>query len=247
VRGVRRTRRRCMKTCFVTIHGTRARGICWASLPSGWQHQDIAFPKSAHIPPPVYGRKELPPSAEPMSGGLKLRVIASNAKVCLMILAAGIAGFSSCRDPVVGHRVRTIRYHVTVRVLGDRGLPVSDVKVSMKESWQSWKSRGSGGNAKSEEPFFRQRWASDFVPCYESVTDAQGEATIRIENTAMDQTTGSTPPANRDIVSNREFIVKLEGEKVQEQMLLVIEPGAIGNGKSCTIEIEAIEKPKYVP
>ena len=166
----------------------------------------------------------------------KLSVILSNAKVCLIILATGMVGLSGC-DPV-----RTIRQSVKVTVMDDHGLPASDVKVSMKESWESW----GEGVAESERSYYRQEWASDFVPWYEGVTNAQGKAAIAIEETALDRTRGSEPPANRDIVSSREYVVKLQGQNVQNAMRVVMKPGAIGIGKQYTIRIEEIEKPRYV-
>jgi hypothetical protein len=172
----------------------------------------------------------------------------ANSKSCLLvsgilvrsiILATGIVSLSGC-DPV-----RTIRHNVRMAVLGEQRLPVGDVKVSMKESWESWQTWGGGIKA-DEEAYYRQRWASDFVPWLAGVTDAQGGAVIPIEITALDRTRGNEPPANRDTVSNREYIIRLQGQKAEDELRLVMKPGASAKGKSFTVTVVEIERPRYV-
>jgi hypothetical protein len=51
----------------------------------------------------------------------------------------------------------------------------------------------------------------------------------------------------RDAVSNREFLVKVRGKKAQDEMRVAMKPGAVANGESYTVRVEAIEKPRYVP
>lgn len=110
----------------------------------------------------------------------------------------------------------------------------------MKESWESWQT----GTPESERAYFRRNWESR--PWLEGVTDAQGEAVIRIESTAMDSTRGNEPPAKRDVVSNREHIIKLVREDVQDEIRIVMKPGAVGAGKQYTVRIVAISSPRYV-
>ncbi len=161
-------------------------------------------------------------------------------KACVIIVAAGMSIFSGC-DPV-----RTTNHNVRITVVDDRGLPAPHVRVSIKESWESWQSWAPGGIAESDKSFFRQRWESDFVPWREGVTNVEGEAVISVEITALDRTKGSEPPAIRDTISNREYIVKLQAQDAQDEILVVMTPGTTVNGKRYTAKVEAIEKPRYV-
>jgi hypothetical protein len=142
--------------------------------------------------------------------------------------------------------VRTITHNVTVAVVDEKGLPAPDVNVSMKESWESWQSWGRGVE-EADKAYYRQQWASDFVPWLKGVTNAQGNAVIKITITALDRTRGNEPPAKRDTVSNREYIIKLQRQNVQDELRLVMEPGASVKGKSYTVTVIDIQKPRYVP
>jgi hypothetical protein len=163
---------------------------------------------------------------------------ASRTAARLIVLAAGIGSLCGC-DPV-----RTITHDVTLKVLDGQGSPVQGVKVSMKESWESWKSWG-GGVKKDEETHYRGVWGSDFVPWREGVTDVHGKVVITVKITALDHTRGNTPPASRDTVSNREYIIKLKGQNAQEELRLVMKPGASVKGKSYTLSVVEIQKPRY--
>ena len=125
-------------------------------------------------------------------------------------------------------------------------LPVSGVNVAIKESWESWQTRG-GGIKEADKADYRQRWASDFVPWLKAVTDAQGRAVVTIRETALDWTKGNQPPPNRDWVSNREYLIKLQGKNGQDDLRLVMKPGASAKGSSHTVTVIDIENPRYVP
>jgi hypothetical protein len=152
------------------------------------------------------------------------------------VIAAGIACVSGC-DPV-----RTITHDVTIDVSDAQGQPARDVKVSMKESWESWQTWGSG--IKDEyKAYYREVWGK--APWREGVTGAQGRLVITVSITALDRTRGNTPPPCRDTVSDREFIIKLSGQNVQDEVRLVMKPGASVKGKSHTVAVVDIEKPHY--
>jgi hypothetical protein len=179
------------------------------------------------------------PSSGNAYASRKLCVILSSRKVCPIILAMGIVNLSGC-DPV-----RTIRHAATIAVVNEQGLPAPDVKVSMKESWESFQSWG-GGTPESEKSYYRQRWAGE-IPWLTGVTNAQGNAVIMIEKTGLDWTKGNKPPAKRDVVSNREHIIKLQGQNGEDEVRLVMKPGASVKGKSYTVTVIDIQKPRYVP
>ena len=85
------------------------------------------------------------------------------------------------------------------------------------------------------------------VPWLKGVTNAQGKAVITTRITALDRTRGSEPPPKRDVVSNREYIIKLQGQKAEDEVRLVMKPGASVKGKSYTVTVIDIQKPRYVP
>jgi hypothetical protein len=156
----------------------------------------------------------------------------------MLILLAGIASILGC-DPV-----RTITHHVTVEVADEQGLPVPNVDVAIKESWESWQTWGGEMN-EADKGYYRGQWASDFVPWRKGVTDAEGKAAIVIEITALDRTTGKEPPPKRDVVSNREYLVKARGRNLEEELRLVMKPGASVKGKVYAVSVVDIEKPRY--
>jgi len=147
-------------------------------------------------------------------------------------------GLTGC-DPV-----RTIEHDVKIAVVDDQGRPARDVNVSIKESWESWQTWG-GGIPPSQMSYERESWERD--PWRKGVTDAQGKAAVCIRITAIDSTRGDKPPANRDNVSNREYLIKLQKQNDLEELRVVMKPAATAAGKRYTIKIEEIEKPRYVP
>ncbi len=156
----------------------------------------------------------------------------------LIILAMGLASLPGC-DPV-----RTIRQSVTLAVVDDRAVPAPDVKVSIKESWESWQSWG-GGIAESEKSYVRQRWENE-IPWLKGVTKADGNVVIAIEITGLDSTKGNKPSPRRDVVSNREYIIKLDGQNSHDETRVLMKPGAVGSGKRYSVTINAIEQSSYV-
>jgi hypothetical protein len=161
-------------------------------------------------------------------------------KNSVILLAAGMLSLSGC-DPV-----RTTSQRITIAVENDRGLPVPDAKVRIKESWESWQSWTPGGFKEGERAFYRERWESDFVPWHEGLSDAQGKVVLEMVVCALDWTKGNEAPAKRDRVSNREYIVKVQTKDAEDELLAVMKPGTISKGKRYTVRIEAIEKPRYI-
>lgn len=161
-------------------------------------------------------------------------------KACVILVTAGMLSLSGC-DPV-----RTTSQSITIAVEDGRGLPVPDVKVRIKESWESWQSWTPGGFKEGEKALYRERWESNFVPWLEGLTNVQGKAVLESVVTALDGTKGSEPPAKRDWISNREYIVKLQSKDAEDELLAVMKPGTISRGTRYTVKIEAIAMPRYV-
>jgi hypothetical protein len=95
-----------------------------------------------------------------------------------------------------------------------------------------------------ETTVYRERWES--APWYEGSTDAQGNAVLELVVDALDWTKGSEPPAFRDWVSNREYLVRLQTQDAQDELRVVMKPGTVSTGKRYTVRIEVIQKPVYL-
>lgn len=157
----------------------------------------------------------------------------------MILVAVGMLGLSGC-DPV-----RTTSQSITIAVEDSQGLPVPDAKVKIKESWESWQSWTPGGIKEGEKADYRERWESDFVPWLEGSTDAEGKAILKLNVTSLDDTRGSEPPAKRDLVSNRSYIVRLQTQAAEDELLVSMRPNTVGKGARYAVRIEAIEKPIY--
>jgi hypothetical protein len=158
---------------------------------------------------------------------------------CLAFVVGAMPGLAGC-DPV-----RTIEHHVKMTVTDSSRLPVKGVYVSIKESWESWQSR-CRETKEFDKAYLRQTWESDFVPWWKGTADDQGKVVVPVKITALDCNRGDTPPANRDTVSNREYLIWLQHQNGVEQLRLVMKPGSTATGKRYSILIEKIEKPQYI-
>mgnify|MGYP006991946985 FL=1 len=157
--------------------------------------------------------------------------------VYFIFAAIGLLLFCGC------DRVRTTSQRITIAVNDGRGLPVPDAKVRIKESWESWRPRRFKEAGKD---YYLERWQSDYVPWIEGLANAEGKVVLETVMTALDNTRGSEPPADCDWFSNREYIVKLQTKDTEEELTIVMIPGAISKGQRYTVRIETIEKPRYV-
>ena len=92
--------------------------------------------------------------------------------------------------------------------------------------------------------FWHERWESD--PWYEGSTNALGKAVLNLVVHALDRTKGSEPPAFRDWVSNREYLVRLQTKDAQDELRVVMKPGTASGGRRYTVRIEAVQKPVYL-
>lgn len=180
--------------------------------------------------------KAPPVIACPKALKVALRMVETR-MACLLLLSLMCVCLYGC-DPV-----RTVKQSMLIRVVDQSGTPVSDVKVRMRESWESWKLT-IGEVPQAELNGYHARWLSE--PWLEGLTDVGGEAHISSEVTSLDWNKGSAPPVERDIVSDREYIVELSRQNVSEKVSIKLRQGATGKGKTYTVSVESIGKPTYV-
>ncbi len=134
--------------------------------------------------------------------------------------------------------VRTTSQLVRCRVTDSvSGTPVQDAKVSMQ-----WDYDGNVAPAERRPEVQRGTYL-----WFSSVTGKQGEANLGIEWTVLDRTLGGNPPAWRDWVTGKAYVVRVEKNGAREQQSLVIKPGAAVRGKQFAFDVLAIEQSRYVP
>ena len=84
-------------------------------------------------------------------------------------------------------------------------------------------------------------------PWLRGVTNKDGEADFEVEYTEVDRSRGAKPPARRDRVTGRPFLVKVNaGEMPEEEMTVLMKPGESVKGKSFSVSVIDIQPPRYV-
>jgi hypothetical protein len=92
---------------------------------------------------------------------------------------------------------------------------------------------------------YQRLW--DQARWFRGVTDEDGKAYIIVEYTALDRSRESRPPADRDWVTGKPFIVRVvNGQKPEERMSLVMEPGESAQKGTVTVTVLKIQGPWYV-
>jgi hypothetical protein len=92
----------------------------------------------------------------------------------------------------------------------------------------------------------REFW--DQCPWFSDVTDKDGQAAVCIKYTALDRSWCSKPPASRDWVSGRPFLVKVkQGSMPEEELSVLMKPGESLTGKVFAVTVLEVQQPKYVP
>jgi hypothetical protein len=94
---------------------------------------------------------------------------------------------------------------------------------------------------------WKRRVEEEKQRAFRSVTDEQGQADLDVKVTALDRTWGSKPPSKRDHVTGHPYLIGVKaGEVPEEEMSLVMKPGATFKGKSFAVTVLAIPAPQYV-
>lgn len=140
--------------------------------------------------------------------------------------------------------VRTKTQTLTVAVEDRDGTPASNVRISIKETWESWKA-GTSMTTKTDEVEYRRRWESSFVPWSSDVSGSNGVATVTFKSTGLDSGDRERPPV--DMVSNREYIVNLQGQHASEEVRLAVLAGAFVEGQFFRFTVVDIGKPQWSP
>lgn len=154
--------------------------------------------------------------------------------------------FAAGCDPV-----RTTAQSVRLRVVESQtGQPIAGAQVQLKYDFDTAEplSEEKGQPPLSPEEYHKHRrefW--DQLPWFSGLTDENGQADIDIEYSGLDRTWGSKPPAWRDEVTGKPYLVQVRVRRaLEEQFSVVMEPSESVKGKLFTVTVVHIEDPEYV-
>ena len=127
-------------------------------------------------------------------------------------------------------KVRTTRQFIVVRIRdATTAAPLEGIKMQMKSDFDSEKPQISKNDN------LRTQWEA--LPWFSSTSDERGKATIALHYTALDRTSGDTPPRYRDAtdavyliaVGGKECSVRLESGNVVRCGEFTIDIVDVGN------------------
>jgi len=91
----------------------------------------------------------------------------------------------------------------------------------------------------------REFWEA--FPWSRGVSGRDGRVQISIEYTSLDRTLGCKPPASQDMIAGKPYLVRVKADELpEEELSVVIKPGASVKAKSFTVTVLAIQEPRYV-
>jgi hypothetical protein len=91
----------------------------------------------------------------------------------------------------------------------------------------------------------RKFW--DDFPWFSAATDEHGAAALGVQYTGLDRTSGSTPPPERDEVTDKPFLVRVKRPgSPEEQLSVVMKAGEVVKGKTYKITVIETGQPRYV-
>ena len=142
---------------------------------------------------------------------------------------------------------RPTRQTLWVRVTDSAsGNPIAGATVQIKYDFD----RGEAELEKTKQVSdSRREEARKFWETWEwssGVTHYDGQAEIASDVTTLDGTRGSTPPATRDQITGKPYLVKVQRGREPEEVLSVrMSPGEVSTGKSSSVTVIKLETPQY--
>lgn len=144
---------------------------------------------------------------------------------CVSALSAGC-------DPV-----RTTMQPVLLRVTAlDAGNVVKNADVSLKFDY--------GGNIPPTQQLAEAQRPT--YPWFSATTGEDGTAEVPVKWTMLDRSVGSNPPAWRDQVTGKSYLVRVSKNQTHEVKNLIMNTGASVRGDVFTVQVIGIQEPRYV-
>jgi hypothetical protein len=157
---------------------------------------------------------------------------------------------AGCGDPV-----RTTLQLVQLRVVDlTSGQPVVGAQLLFKDDFEAAHPLDQTQLTREEWDYYKSLWEQR--RWFRGDTDADGKAWIVVQYTCLDRSRGSQPPAWRDWVSGKPFIVRVKkgqtpstitklGESPEDRVSMVMESGASAKARTVTVTVLEIQEPRY--
>jgi hypothetical protein len=112
----------------------------------------------------------------------------------------------------------------------DAAYPLSEETLQPAEEWHAHR---------------RNVWKQD--PWFRGITRNHGQVEIDVEYTVEDRSRGDTPSADRDWVTGKPYLVKVENDQaLKEELSVVVKSGQSSKGKSLSVTVIEVQAPRYV-
>jgi hypothetical protein len=152
-----------------------------------------------------------------------------------------------CGDPV-----RTTDQQVCLQVLDSASRePVDGIELFLKDDFESTYPRQDTSLTPENWEYHKAVWERQ--PWFRGATDKSGKVCIVMRYTALDRSRGDKPPAWRDFVRGKPYLVRIKkpewnrpGEPSEERVSLLMEPGASAGGKTVSVTLLELQEPQYV-
>jgi hypothetical protein len=160
----------------------------------------------------------------------------------VLLCGACIVLASGC-DPV-RTASQTLRLQVVDSASGE---PVIGIRVQVKQDFELFQT-DDAQLQKSDEWEQHQREFWEGLPWHFAITDEDGIADIDIIETALDRSRGDEPPASRNMLFGRTYLVVMgdDNEHADEALRLKIEEDARLTEGNITLTVLDVAEPKYV-
>ncbi len=144
--------------------------------------------------------------------------------------------------------VRTTLQPIRLKVVDSAsGKPVAGAQVLLKYDFETAQPLPNETDQPAEEWHKHKREIWEQQSWIRGITDKDGQTDIAVKYTVIDRSRGSNPPAWRDWVTDKPFLIRVkESQSPEEESSLLMKPGESMKGKSYTVTVIEIQEPRYV-
>ncbi len=144
--------------------------------------------------------------------------------------------------------VRTTRQTFGVRVVDSTsGNPIAGAQVQVKYDFDRGEALLPETQRRSEALRQGARDAWELRAWSSGITDENGQAVAAIEETVLDRTRGTSPPADRDAITGLPYLVRVNvGQVPEEELSVPMKFGEFVKGNFFTVTVIEIQTPTYI-
>ena len=161
----------------------------------------------------------------------------------ILPLVCLLAGGCGCGDVAAKPTVQTIRLQL-IDTATEK--PIRNAQLLLTLNYDVDHPQSESELTPKEWQHYKKVW--DQARWVQGTTDQDGNAKIVIDCTPHDQSRGSKPPAEREGLTGKPFIVRIirGSESPEERVKLILESGESKKAKTVTVTVLEIGKPEYV-